>query len=84
MVWVWDRGLFCGCGIVWVGFGGVSRIASRVEPAHVRQLAFYVAADSDQLGGDRDSDLFWSDSADVEANGSVHVVEEMGGETLVL
>ena len=53
-------------------------MAGAVEPAHVRQGAFGVAAHGDELGEDGDGDLFGRDGADIEPNGRMHAIEELG------
>ena len=49
-----------------------------LEPAHVRYGCDGVAAQGDQLGGDRDRDLFGRDGADIESDRGVNPVEKMG------
>ena len=55
-------------------------VPAGVEPAHVRQGALGVAANGDELGDDGDGDFFRRDGADVEADGRMDAIEELGVE----
>src|SRR5277367_3773472 len=56
----------------------------RMEPTHMRQRRGSLTPHGNQFRGDRNCNLFRSNSADVEANRRMHAIEKIGGATLTL
>src|SRR5579863_9742981 len=54
-----------------------------MEPAHVGQRSFGVAADCDELGGNGDRDFFGSDCANIQTDGSVDFLEKRFGKAFL-
>ena len=63
-----------------LGVGIVSVLT--VKPAHVRQISLHMATRGNQLGGDGDRDLFRGNCSDIEADGGMYTIEQIGSKTL--